>query len=135
MKNLLIIAFAALVAGCCPCHNAAKATKPLVGTTWKLIQVEGRTFAAGDGYYVVLWDNLKMTGKTAHSDLVGQYATTDAGRLQFSAVACRDTDCDYNEQEQKFIDILLSVDHYQMDGELMLTFRNGEMIAAFEAQK
>ena len=43
--------------------------------------------------------------------------------------------CPEQDQENSFIQMLGSVDSYQMDGPLLILLGNGEMKAVFEAKK
>ena len=61
--TLLISALA--IVGCCDCRKRSKLEKPLVGTTWQLVQLMGREVAAtGDSYTLCFSEN----GTAAASD-------------------------------------------------------------------
>lgn len=56
LKIAVIAAVAALAAGCCKCRSYQKKTRrPLVGTEWQLIQLDGRAVKPEEGKFYVMF--------------------------------------------------------------------------------
>lgn len=137
MKKLLILLVtAAVVVGCCsPCRSRAKNAKPLEGTVWHLVKVggESKTLPA-ESFNLILKDN-NVGGKAACNSLLGKYATGDKFKLRFSSVGTTMMLCPENgELEQKFLNILSKVTHYDIDYNMLMLMQNGTILAVFEAQ-
>lgn len=137
MKKLLILLVTAAVAvGCCsPCRSRAKNAKPLEGTVWHLVKVggESKTLPA-ESFNLILKDN-NVGGKAACNSLLGKYATGDKFKLRFSSVGTTMMLCPENgELEQKFLNILSKVTHYDIDYNMLMLMQNGTILAVFEAQ-
>ena len=56
LRIAVIAAVAALAAGCCKCRSYQKKTRrPLVGTEWQLIQLNGRAVKPEEGKFYVMF--------------------------------------------------------------------------------
>ena len=140
MNIVKITMAAALVtfvaAGCCPCKKYQKKYgKPLQETEWKMVQFNGRTFDAQDGYTVVFGKDNRLSGVGDCNRLMGSYTADNDGVMKISQVASTRMMCPDQGQQNSFMQMLGSVDSYQMDGPLLILFSNGEMKAVFEAKK
>ncbi len=137
MKKLLVflLVAAAAVSCCSPCRSRAKNAKPLEGTVWHLVKVggESKTLPA-ESFNLILKDN-NVGGKAACNSLLGKYATGDKFKLRFSSVGTTMMLCPENgELEQKFLNILSKVTHYDIDYNMLMLMQNGTILAVFEAQ-
>ena len=89
MNIVKITMAAALVtfvaAGCCPCKKYQKKYgKPLQETEWKMVQFNGRTFDAQDGYTVVFGKDNRLSGvgdcNRRDEDFAGGFHPNDVSR-------------------------------------------------------
>lgn len=137
MKKLLVMLMVAVVAvGCCtPCRSRVKNAKPLEGTTWHLVKVGGESVTLpADGFNIILNEN-GLGGRGACNSLLGQYAIGDKCALRFSHLGSTKMLCPENEQlEMKLIQILSKTTHYDIDYDMLMLMRDGEILAVFKAQ-
>ena len=137
MKKILIIALLAVLSvGCCStCRWRYKNAKPLEGTTWHLVKVGGESVTlAADEFNIILNEN-NLGGRGACNSLLGQYATGDKKELRFSHLGSTKMLCPHNEAlEMSLVKILSQTTHYDIDYDMLMLMRNGEVIAVFKAQ-
>ena len=138
MKNLfkvvLTLGISLLIVSCCPCKKSkSKDSKPFLGTTWSMVQYEGASFDAKDGYNLLFSEGGKVAGRGDCNRLMGSF-TEDGGKLTISKVAGTRMMCPNQEMESKFIEVISTVDAFRVDGVLMSLFVNGEQVAIFEAE-
>ena len=56
LRIAVIAAVAALAAGCCKCRSYQKKNRrPLIGTEWQLIQLDGRAVKPEEGKFYVMF--------------------------------------------------------------------------------
>lgn len=129
-----LIATIALTAGCCNCRSYQKKTRrPLEGTEWQLIQLDGRSVKAAPETFVLKLENGSVSGAGACNRLMGSYTTGERRALKIGPVASTKMACPNLDQEQQFLRALESTTHYDMDGPMMLLLSNGELHAVFQA--
>ena len=141
MKFLLRIAvvagLAALMAGCCHCRSYQKKTRrPLVGTEWQLIQLDGETIQPREGCFTVTLsaENGQLSGVGACNRLSGTYRSDEKRSLRIGPLAATRMACPDLKREQAFIEALESATHYDMDGPMLLILSDGELRAVFQAK-
>ena len=138
MKKILIIALlAVLTVGCCStCRWRYKNAKPLEGTVWHLMKVGGESLTlAADEFNIILNEN-SLGGRGACNSLLGQYATGDKKELRFSHLGSTKMLCPHNEAlEMKLVKLLSQTTHSDIDYDMLMLMRNGEIIAVFKAQE
>ena len=120
---------------CAPCRNRVKNAKPLEGTVWHLVKVGGDSYTLPtDSFNIILNEN-GLGGRGACNSLLGQYATGDKLALRFSHLGSTKMLCPHNEDlELKLIKILSQTTHYDIDYDMLMLIKNGEIIAVFKAQ-
>lgn len=129
-----LIATIALTAGCCNCRSYQKKTRrPLEGTEWQLIQLDGRSVKAAPETFVLKLENGSVSGAGACNRLMGSYKTGERRALKIGPLATTKMACPNLDQEQQFLRALESTTHYDMDGPMMLLLSNGELHAVFQA--
>lgn len=80
VRLLLIAALAVSVAACCSCRKGRKNAKPLTGTTWSLVEWQGRPFQAKDNYRLVFGtEEGRFGGRGDCNSIMGNYSVTDKG--------------------------------------------------------
>ncbi|MBR5106012.1 MAG: META domain-containing protein [Alistipes sp.] len=137
MRKLFVALMVAFIAvGCCaPCRSRVKNAKPLEGTVWHLVKVGGESYTLpADGFNIILKDN-GLGGRGACNSLLGQYATGEKLALRFSHLGSTKMLCHENEAlEMQLIKILSQTTHYDIDYDMLMLIKNGEVIAVFKAQ-
>jgi len=80
-------------------------------------------------------DESALGCRGACNRLLGQYATGDKYALRFSALGSTKMLCPHNEDlEMKMIQILSQTTHYDIDYDMLMLMREGEILAVFKAQ-
>lgn len=138
LKTILVVALTAILMGaCCPCKKYQKKYgRPLQQTEWSMIQMDGRSFVAGDNYTIVFGDDGRLSGVGDCNRLMGSYvAETGSGMMKINNIASTRAFCPNQAQETAFVTMLSSVDSYSLDGPKMMLFKDSELVAVFEAKK
>ena len=138
MKRLFILLAVAVVAiGCCStCRMRVKNAKPLEGTVWHLVKVGGESYTLPSDEFNIILNENGLGGRGACNSLLGQYATGDKYALRFSHLGSTKMLCPHNEAlENKLVQILAKTTHYDIDYDMLMLMRNGEIIAVFKAQE
>ncbi len=142
MKIITIIATAALAAivcaGCCHCRSYQKKTRrPLCGTTWQAVQLNGRDVVREEPqqYTIILSENGDMAGQGDCNRLMGHYTADESRAIRFADIASTRVMCPRGSRESEFIAALNSATHYDMDGPMLILLSNGEQRAVFQAQE
>lgn len=136
LRIAVIAAVAALAAGCCKCRSYQKKNRrPLVGTEWQLVQLNGRAVKPQEGKFnlTFLAEENRFAGVGACNRLMGKYETTDKGALRIGPIASTMMACPGMEQEDAFTKALEATTHYDMDGPMLL-LSDGELKAVFQAK-
>ena len=121
----------------CKCRSYQKKTRrPLVGTEWQLIQLDGRAVKPEEGKFYVMFlaEENRFAGVGACNRLMGKYETTDKGALRIGPIASTMMACPGMEQEDAFTKALEATTHYDMDGPMLLLLSDGELKAVFQAK-
>jgi heat shock protein HslJ len=137
MKKLFsVLMIAALMVGCCSaCRMRVKNAKPLEGTVWHLVKVGGESLTLPTDEFNIILNENGLGGRGACNSLLGQYATGDKYALRFSHLGSTKMLCPHNEAlEMQLIKILSQTTHYDIDYDMLMLMRNGEIIAVFQAQ-
>lgn len=135
-KTLLALICALLLVGCCSqCRQRQKNAKPLVGTTWHLVQFEGRDMQLPqDSFNLRFGSDGSISGIGACNNLLGRYATTEKLGLRFESVGSTMMFCPENgELENKFTMLLGNVTHYDIDFDTLLLIQDGNIKALLRA--
>ncbi|MDE6070277.1 MAG: META domain-containing protein [Alistipes sp.] len=133
-KSTTALLLALLLTSCCPCRSYQKKTRrSLTGTTWQLIQLDGRSVQPREGAFSLTLAEGRVSGVGACNRLSGTYTTTEKRALAFGPIASTRIACPEQEQERKFLEALESTTHYDMDGPMLLLLREGELRAVLQA--
>ena len=129
-----LAATVALTAGCCNCRSYQKKTRrPLEGTEWQLIQLDGRSVKAAPETFVLKLENGSVSGAGACNRLMGSYKTGERRALKIGPLATTKMACPNLDQEQQFLRAIEATTHYDMDGPMLLLLSNGELHAVLQA--
>lgn len=139
MKMRVIIALlcAVLLGGCCSqCRQKQKNAKPLTGTTWHLVQLEGQDVQLpSDTFNLVLSEDGSLSGVAACNRLLGQYTTTPKLGISFGQVGTTMMLCPENgELETRFVQLLGGITHYDIDFDTLVLLQDGVIKALLRAE-
>lgn len=128
---------AAVPATAAAAANAAAAPPALVGTTWRLVQLDGQAVPARQGPnapHLILQSQGRVAGASGCNRLMGSYEAKGQ-QLHFSQIAGTMMACvRYMEEERNFLQILGWVQSWQINGQhLLLRDGSGKVVAAFLA--
>ena len=119
---------------CCDCRKLSKLQKPLLGTTWQLVQIMGRDVKAeGDSYTLLFNEDGTVSGQGDCNILTAIFKTTEKRALDISQLGSTRRLCPNAEGEQAYFDMLDKVTHYEMDADKMLLLSNGTLVAIMQA--
>lgn len=138
IKPLAVVCWSMILflSGCCaPCRAYQKLQRPLVGTTWQLIQLEGRNISAPAGSFQLRFSTEgELTGMGACNRLMATYVTSGDRELRIGPAASTRMRCGENAAlEQTFFALLGRITHYDMDGPMLLLLSDGSLLALLEA--
>ena len=134
--TLFILAIMAItLTSCCDCRKVAKLQKPLLGTTWQLVQIMGRDIKAeGESYTLMFNEDGSVSGQGDCNRLTAIFKTTEKRALDISQLGSTRRLCPDAEGEQAYFDMLDRVTHYEMDGDMMILLSDGTRVAIMKAQ-
>ena len=135
-KIFLILIVAVLAVGCCSsCRWRYKNAKPLEGTTWHLAKVGGESLTLPYESFNIILNENSLGGRGACNSLLGQYATGEKFALRFSHLGSTKMLCPNNEAlEMQLIKLLSQTTHYDIDFDMLMLMKEGEVLAVFKAQ-
>ncbi len=141
MKKTILFIFAALtvfimMSSCCNCRTYQKKYgRPLVGTTWRMTQFEGRAVEGsnGDSYQILFSPDGRFSGRGDCNRLMGSYVYSSRGTINIDNVASTRMMCPNQQGEDEFIRVLDEATNYQLDGPYLYFFLDAELLAVFEA--
>ena len=136
IKSILALICAVLLVGCCSqCRLRVKNAKPLVGTTWHLVQMEGRDVKLPqESFNLRFAADGSLSGKAACNNLLGRYSTTDKLGLKFLSVGTTMMFCPENgELEHQFSQLLSNITHYDIDFDTLILIQDGTIKALLRA--
>ncbi len=125
--------FALLVpsmAFCCPCRKAQKTTDlPLVGTSWHLVQMNGRDIVSEpDQYSITFEGGNRLAGQGACNRLVASYEMTPQGGLTIGQAAMTRKACLRGmDTEEDFAKMLSEATHFEVEGDELMILTDGEV--------
>ena len=131
----LTLLFSLLLAvGCCDCRKRSKLEKPLVGTTWQLVQIMGKEVTAeGDSYTILFHSNGTATGAGECNRFAATYTVTSSRALTITNLGSTRRYCENYEAENAYYDMLEGVTHYEMDADNMILLSNGSLVGIMHA--
>lgn len=135
LKSLIMIMLgAAMLGGCCSaCKQRTKNAKPLEGTVWHLIQIEGRDVALDAGTFDITLDGGKLSGIGACNRLMGSYTVEPKLGIRFGALASTRMMCPDVDMESQLAAVLESATHYDIDYDILMIMQDGAIKAMFRA--
>lgn len=141
MKRILtataLTALIVLTASCCPCRKVRTTVdQPLVGTSWQLVQLDGRTVEPeGENFTVTFGTDRRISGRGACNRLTGQYETGEHGALTIGQAAATRMAClKDGDLETAFQQMLSGATHYEIDGDDLLILTDSELRGVLRAR-
>lgn len=130
--TLLLVALFAI--SCCDCRKRSKLERPLVGTTWQLVQIMARDVTPKDDCYTLQFrSNGTATGKGGCNVFTATFRVSSSRELAINDIGATRRLCPDSEAESAFFDLLDSVTHYEMDADIMLLLSNGTLVGMMKA--
>jgi heat shock protein HslJ len=134
LRTLIIAVIALSAVACCKCDLFQKRYgKPLVGTQWQLVQIEGRDVTPEDNYTIIFAADNTLSGIAECNRLTARYSVAGEGDMMITDMGTTRMLCPNEDQERRFLDILSSTTDFKMDGPMLMLISNGEMRAVFQA--
>lgn len=137
LKSIIIALLCAtvLVSCCSACRQRQKNAKPLKGTEWHLVQMEGKEMTLPlNSFNLTLGEDGSIAGVAACNRLLGQYTVADNYAINLGQVGTTMMLCPENgELESAFTQLLGTITHYDIDGDKLLLLSNGTIKAIFKA--
>lgn len=124
---------AIMLGGCCACRKG-KNNLPLKDTEWHLMRLMGRDLGIDKDKFVFTFSEDGQFGGTgACNRLFGEYKSDAKGALSFGPIASTRMMCPDANLETEFSAALSRATHYEVDGNLLMIFSNGEVQAILRA--
>lgn len=124
---------ALMLGGCCACRKG-KNNLPLKGTEWHLMRLMGRDLGLeADKFVFTFSEDGQFGGMGACNRLFGDYKSDAKGALTFGPIASTRRMCPDANLETEFTTVLSRATHYEVDGNLLMIFSNGEVQAILRA--
>ncbi len=96
---------------------------PLVGTYWKVIEVNGDTVSTHNSMereaYIMLGKDNKFQGNGSCNTLMGSYEIKEGNRISFSGVGSTMMACPAMETESKVLQAIQTCDNYSLHGKYL----------------
>lgn len=141
-KILILALFGAvMLTGCCSkCRKYQKLRKPLVGTEWQLVQIDGKSVTTSDrednqSYSVVFGEDGNIAGMGSCNRFMGSWESTPNRDLKITIAGSTYRLCRNREMETKFLEMFSRVTHYDMDGPMLMLLSDGYLVALFEGRE
>lgn len=140
MKKLLLVAVLASLAACCPCRKAStRVDAPLAETRWQLSQLDGRVVTP-EGRQFTLQFTPDVAGAVAGrvaamgscNRMSASYETGEKNALHITMPASTRMACPDMATENGFARMLTQTTHYQVDGQMLLLFSEGDLRAVLQ---
>lgn len=138
LRLAIIASLALAAASCCSCRKGktnAQANKPLVGTEWKLAQLNGQGVTAGENSFTLMFDDEgRFSGRGDCNSYFGAYTVTADGKISTGNMGSTRALCPGVDKENEYYKVLDEADSYRIDGSSLMLLKNGELVAVFAAK-
>ncbi|MDR0510183.1 MAG: META domain-containing protein [Rikenellaceae bacterium] len=142
LRTLFLLASAtALLGSCCNCRKLQQANaKPLVGTEWRLTQLDGKEVAgSSEKFCITISQDSRITGKGDCNRISGSVSMFDAvkraGPIKIDQLVSTKAFCLDQTTETKFCKALQEADNYKLDIYMLLLYKGKDLLAVLEADK
>lgn len=106
---------------------------------WKLVALNGKEVVFTEGqrkeaHFIMRKEGNKVSGNAGCNNLMGSYELLEGDKIRFSKMATTMMYCEGVENEQEFLKVFETMDHYDLNGDtLLFKNENNEILAKFEA--
>jgi heat shock protein HslJ len=130
--SLLALAF---VVGCCPCRKYRRANGvPLVGTQWRLVQLDEQEMA--DATITLRFDSRhQLEGEACCNSYRADCTAEPGGRLHVEPIRTTRMSCPQLAVESAYLTMLQQVIRYEMDAKMLILSDSLRVRAVFEASQ
>ena len=132
---LLLVLGTLLLGGCCStCRWRVKHAKPLDGTTWHLVQIEGEDIEpSADKLYMTISKG-KIGGYATCNWFNGQFSTEGKSGIRITKLLSTMRHCNKGTVlELKMLSALNRATHYDIDYDTLFLLHEGTIIAVFKS--
>lgn len=131
----LLAAITLMLTSCCDCRKSRALERPVVATTWQLIQIMGQDVTpADDSFTLLLHDNGTASGKGDCNRFTATYTITEHRDLSLDIISSTQRLCRNQAAENYYLAMLDGVTHYEMDADKMLLLSNGTLVGIMVAR-
>lgn len=131
----LLAAISITLSSCCDCRKSRALERPLVATTWQLIQIMGQDVTPTDDHFTLLFhNNGKVSGAGDCNRFTATYTTTKHRDLNIDNLGSTRRLCPNQQAENDYFAMLDGVTHYEMDADKMLLLSNGTLVGIMAAK-
>jgi heat shock protein HslJ len=130
--SLLALAF---VVGCCPCRKYRRANGvPLVGTQWRLVQLDEQEMA--DATITLRFDSRhQLEGEACCNSYRADCSAEPGGRLHVEPIRTTRMSCPQQTVENAYLAMIQQTIRYEMDAKMLILSDSSRVRAVFEASQ
>lgn len=130
--NLFIVAAVAIIfTSCaCNCNSVEAAQESMAGSSWQLVQLNSKSVPVeADSYTLTLAEDGRLSGRGACNTIMGEYKLAEKQAITLDKIASTRMLCPDGELEAEYLEMLNSLTHYHLDGEMLMLFCEDEVVA------
>ncbi len=134
-KVAALVAICLTAVSCCHCKQKSRTAAPLVGTEWHLTRLMGVDIPIeAERFHITFTPEGEVTGIGDCNILMGNYKLLNNRKIEMGHIASTRRLCPDMERETQFLEVVQTTTSYEIDGDILLLFHNGEMRAALQAK-
>lgn len=134
---LLFLISIIMVSSCCACRKTVKNPFKLDSCEWLLVEMNSKQdLKKGDNNsFTVRFDDVdkKITGMAQCNRFFGGYELLTGGKIKFGNMGATRMMCPDIEIESEFLGTFSEIDSYNIDGDMLLLQKKGEVVMIFQA--
>lgn len=133
VSTILAALIAILFAACCPCRKG-KNNLPLQGREWHLVRMMNHDLQiSAEQFTFTFTADGEFAGMGACNHISGKFTISNKRDMTFRNIASTKRMCPDIELETAFNKILSQTTHYEIDGDMLMLFSNGDMQVVLKA--
>lgn len=134
---IIIATFALFAVSCGGGKKTSSKTVPIsehIGTAWKLKHLLGKEFTEGsdNNYWIQFNKEQRVNGRGDCNVLMGTFASDENGTMAMDRLAGTMMLCPNQDLENRFVEVLRTVDHYKIENGRLFLIRDNKTVAEFE---
>jgi heat shock protein HslJ len=133
---MVMVSLAFVITACCACRGN-KNTIPLMGTEWKLAQLNGQAVTS-EGFRMTLAEDGKIAGVGDCNRYTGAFtqkagtSRTNGGLSVSENLVSTRMMCPNQALETEFLKMLTQIDSWSIDGTRLMLIQRGNVLAIFD---